>query len=132
MDSSEKFRRMALRREAGNRLPPATSASASAGNGRYLVAHACFACRKSFKIAERPQQAKCPNCGGPLHWMGRSFKAPAARDKEQWLKVQTLHQAGFRFFSYRSHDCPPLPERVADVEAFIRNNPGHPFRVGGA
>jgi hypothetical protein len=61
--------------------------------------------------------------------MGRSFKAPPARDKEQWLKVHALYQAGFRFFSYRSHDCPPLPKRLADVEAFIRDNPVHPFRA---
>jgi len=64
--------------------------------------------------------------------MGRSFKAPAARDKEQWLKVQALYQAGFRFFSYRSLDCPPLPQRLADVEAFILDNPAHPLRVGEA
>ena len=101
-------------------------------SGGYLVAHACFSCRKSFKIATRLEPAKCPNCGDTLHWMGRSFKAPAARDKEQWTKVQALHQAGFRFFSYRSHDCPPLPSRLADVEDFIRDNPRHPFRVGGA
>jgi hypothetical protein len=129
MKVPEKHRRMALRRDVGNRPPPAPRTPVS--GGRYLVAHACFLCRKSFKVASRPQQAKCPNCGGPLHWMGRSFKAPAARDTEQWLKVQALHEAGFRFFSYRSYDCPPLPARLSEVEEFIRSNPGHPFRVGG-
>ena len=34
--------------------------------------------------------------------MGRSFKAPPARDAEQWGKVQALYNAGFRFFSYRN------------------------------
>jgi hypothetical protein len=63
--------------------------------------------------------------------MGRSFKTPASRDTEQWAKVQALYQAGFRFFSYRSYDCPPLPARLSEVESFIRNNPGHPFRVAG-
>lgn len=126
--SDEKFRRMALRRDVGNRLP--SPPKSRTGNGGYLVAHACFSCRKSFKIAARPEPAKCPNCGGVLHWMGRSFKAPAAKNEEQWAKVQALHQAGFRFFSYRSHDCPPLPARLVDVEDFIRNNPKHPFRVG--
>jgi hypothetical protein len=61
--------------------------------------------------------------------MGRSFKAPPARDLEQWAKVQALFAAGFRFSSYRSTSGPPLPGRLADVEAFIRDNPVHPLRV---
>ena len=100
---------------------------------RYLIAHACFACRKSFKVAPRQDdQTVCPNCGGALNFMGRSFKAPPAKDTEQWAKVRELYDAGFRFFSYRSVDGPPLPARLADVEAFIRDNPTHPLRVGGA
>ena len=130
MTADEKSRRMALRRDAGTRQP--SSPKPSVSGGQFLVAHACFACRKSFKIADRPEQATCPNCGGPIHWMGRSFKAPAMRDREQWAKVQALYEAGFRFSSYRSHDCPPLPTRLGDVDAFIRDNPRHPFRVGGA
>jgi hypothetical protein len=97
---------------------------------QYLIAHACFACRKSFKIAPRGDtSAVCPSCGGPLHLMGRSFKAPPAKDSEQWAKVQALYNAGFRFFSYRSVDGPPLPERLVEVDAFIRDNPAHPLRV---
>ena len=64
--------------------------------------------------------------------MGRSFKAPSIRDTEQWAKVQALYNAGFRFSSYRSHACPPLPARLSEVEAFVRDNPEHPFRVSGA
>jgi hypothetical protein len=63
--------------------------------------------------------------------MGRSFKAPKKRDAEQWAKVERLWNAGFRFFSYRSYpDAEPLPERLRDVDPFIRRNPAHPFRVG--
>jgi hypothetical protein len=61
--------------------------------------------------------------------MGRSFKAPPTKDLEQWAKVRVLYDAGFRFFSYRSIDGPPLPTRLSDVEAFIRDNPNHPLRV---
>jgi hypothetical protein len=97
---------------------------------QYLIAHACFDCRKSFKVAPRPKRmAVCPGCGGQLHEMGRSFKAPPAKDMEQWTKVQALYNAGFRFFSYRSVAGPPLPERLSEVETFIRDNPAHPLRV---
>ena len=97
---------------------------------QYLIAHACFDCRKSFKVAPRPDPvAVCPSCGGTIYEMGRSFKAPPAKDLEQWAKVQALFAAGFRFFSYRSTSGPSLPDRLADVEAFIRDNPAHPIRV---
>ena len=97
---------------------------------QYLIAHACFACRKSFKVAPRPEhKAVCPGCGGELHEMGRSFKAPSASDTEQWAKVQALYNAGFRFFSYRSVSAPPLPARLSEVDTFIRDNPAHPLRV---
>ena len=97
---------------------------------QYLIAHACFDCRKSFKISPRPDYvAVCPNCGGGIHEMGRSFKAPPAKDVEQWAKVQALYNAGFRFFSYRSVSGPPLPDKLSQVAAFIRDNPAHPMRV---
>ena len=97
---------------------------------KYLIAHACFMCRKSFKVAPRGDStASCPQCGGSLHQMGRSFKAPPAKDAEQWAKVKALYEAGFRFFSYRSVDAPPLPKRLSDVAAFIRDNPKHPLRI---
>lgn len=64
--------------------------------------------------------------------MGRSFKAPKLDDLEQWKKTEKLWEAGFRFFSYRSFpDAEPLPERLSEVEAFIKRNPAHPARVGG-
>jgi hypothetical protein len=63
--------------------------------------------------------------------MGRSFKAPPAKDTEQWAKVQALYAAGFRFFGYRSAEGPPLPDRLSEVEEFVRNNPSHPLRVAG-
>ncbi len=69
------------------------------------------------------------NCNRQLHEMGRFFKAPAGKDTEQWAKVEALYNAGFRFFSYRSFDCPPLPGRLSEVKAFIRNNPKHPMLV---
>jgi hypothetical protein len=128
--NTEKYRRMATRRAIGLRdllrerpgVAPAES---------YLVAHTCFACRKSFKVHPRHGfVAKCPQCGGVMYAMGRSFKAPRKNDKEQWLKVQALYSHGFRFFSYRSFpEAPKLPERRKDIEAFVAAYPNHPFRA---
>lgn len=101
----------------------------------YRVAHACFDCRRSQKVASDPLAAPeagpaCPACGGPLHWMGRSFKVPKRSDTEQWRKVEALWKAGFRFHSYRSRpEAEALPGRLREVEDFIRRNPHHPFRV---
>ena len=50
-------------------------------------------------------------------------------DIEQWLKVQALYAYGFRFSSYRSHDCEPLPKKFSEVEEFVKRNPNHPLRV---
>lgn len=128
MTDFEKARRMEIRRDIGNRKTPVPEAPRLAP--QYLIAHACFDCRKSFKVAPRQDYvAVCPSCGGKLHEMGRSFKAPPMRDTEQWTKVQALYNAGFRFFSYRSNLAPPFPSRLSEVEAFIRDNPMHPLRV---
>jgi hypothetical protein len=128
MNAIDKPTRMALRRASGTRLAPMPKTQTSP-NGAYLVAHACFACRKSFKLAPRNEPSRCPNCTSPLNEMGRSFKAPAARNLEQWAKVEALFKAGFRFYSYRSDNCPKLPSRLSEVDAFVRANPQHPWRV---
>ncbi|MET0654847.1 MAG: hypothetical protein ABWY94_04660 [Pseudoxanthomonas sp.] len=128
MSKLEKTERMDKRRDIGNRKASVPGAPCPAPP--YLLAHACFACRKSFKVAPRPDHvAVCPSCAGQLCEMGRSFKAPPMRDTEQWAKVRALYEAGFRFFSYRSNSAPPLPGRLSEVEAFVRDNPLHPLRV---
>lgn len=103
----------------------------AAKSGRtYLIAHACFDCRKSFKLAPRSNYVTtCPNCGGVILEMGRSFKAPPARDIAQWAKVWVLYAAGFRFSSYRSTSGPPLPRTRSEVKAFIGDNPAHPMKI---
>lgn len=122
----EKARRMDLRRSTGTRGDPRPHRAARGGD--YLIAHACFECRKSWKV--RVDTGACPQCGSCLREMGRTFKAPKRSDVEQWQKVQALWSAGFRFWSYRSHpDAEPLPERLRDVDDFIRRNPKHPTRI---
>lgn len=131
MSQAEKMRRMQLRRDIGNRAAPRLTPETS--GARYLIAHACFDCRKSFKTTRRDDEsAICPECGGALNLMGRSFRTPPAREKSQWMKIRLLYEAGFRFFSFRSGDGPPLPAKLAQVEAFIRENPQHPLRVSAS
>jgi hypothetical protein len=96
----------------------------------YLVAHACFECRKSYKLKIVEGRIRnCPQCGGSLHEMGRSFRPPGSGNREQWLKVQALYAAGFRFFSHGQWDAPPPPARLNQVKAFIAKYPDHPLRV---
>jgi hypothetical protein len=61
--------------------------------------------------------------------MGRAFKAPKKADIEQWKKVEALWRAGFRFWSVWSTEVEPLPERLREVEDFVRRNPEHPARL---
>ena len=127
---SEKWHRMAVRRATGSRAPAKPKRRVASAES-YLVAHACFACRKSFKVHPRQDtKSVCPQCSSELYCMGRSFRAPALSNTEQWRKVQALYAHGFRFFSYRSYpDAPHLPERFREVAVFVAANPVHPFRV---
>lgn len=135
----EKARRMELRRKIGNRM--ITEPPRRAPVGSYLIAHACFSCRKCFKIQRRDngvraaglieQKAMCPHCRRELALMGRSFRAPRRMDAKQWKKVEKLWSAGFRFWSSRSFPhSEPLPEKLAEVDASIARNPRHPMRTG--
>jgi len=123
----EKAGRLDLRPDAGTRADLRRPQAVRGPD--YLIAHACFECRKSWKV-RADTGAACPQCRSCLHEMGRSFKAPKRSDAEQWQKVQALWSAGFRFWSYRSHpDAEPLPERLQEVDDFIRRNPMHPMRI---
>lgn len=127
---AEKYRRMELRRDIGNRNFGFAVRTFSSTVRGYLIAHACFECRVSYKRVPRDEQvATCPECRGPAYQMGRSFKAPPRSNEEQWLKVRILFAYGFRFFSYRSRDCPALPSTLHELEDFLREYPEHPFRI---
>ena len=62
--------------------------------------------------------------------MGRAFKVPKKADNEQWAKVGALWLAGFRFVNHeRGREAEPFPERLREVDDFVRRNPQHPFRL---
>jgi len=122
----EKARRMEIRKKTGSRViapPPVRPRGPD-----YLIAHACFSCRVSFKKEISQAHYKCPNCGKSLNKMGRSFKAPKKTELDQWKKVETLWKAGFRFPT-SSTEAPSYPKKFKDVADFIHQNPDHPYRV---
>ena len=124
-----KSERMEIRKEIGNRSIPGPTVPPRHRGPDYLTAHACFNCRKSWKLSD-DSAATCPQCAEPAHFMGRAFKAPKKSDKEQWQKVERLWNAGFRFFPNTGwRDVEPYPERLRDVDEFVRQNQNHPFRV---
>lgn len=64
----------------------------------------CFACRKMFKktaYAELPKDTRpstyeeyvppCPQCGQPMHNMGKEFKPPKKNDVKAWRKAEEHH-----------------------------------------
>jgi DNA-directed RNA polymerase subunit RPC12/RpoP len=124
-----KHERMELRKAIGNRVVEEPKLPPRHRGPEMLVAHACFDCRKSWKLSEEISR-KCPQCGGGVFWMGRAFKTPKKTDDEQWQKVEVLRKAGFAFFSHtRWREAEPYPKRLQEVGDFIQNNPNHPFRV---
>ena len=117
------IRRVGLKLQSGRR-------SGDPKGPDYLVAHACFSCRVSFKRSSLDADpAICPSCANPLAKMGRSFKAPRKSAIKQWKKVQLLWEAGYRFPTNSSAPAAEYPKRLADVETFIRANPKHPCRL---
>ena len=99
---------------------------------RYLVAHACFPCRLSFKRASRTDGTtpSCPTCSQPLSEMGRGFKAPPRRNLDKWNTVELLYLAGFRFPSTARREIPALPVKSRDIADFLAANQTHPYRTG--
>jgi ssDNA-binding Zn-finger/Zn-ribbon topoisomerase 1 len=121
--------RMEMRREIGNRAVPGPRVAPYHRGPDYLVAHACFDCRKSWKRGVE-REHHCPECQKPLAMMGRSFRTPANRKQDQWEKVRRLWDAGFRFWSYRSFpDAERYPDNLRDVDDFIRRNREHPMKI---
>lgn len=130
MTNDEKRKRTRQRVEIGNRVLRPITPSRRQPAAHYLVAHACFTCRKSFKLRALDEGTHtCPDCAGVLHEMGRSFKAPARDNVEQWDKVQTLYAHGFRFFGNGSSESERLPARLCEVEGFLARNPRHRLRI---
>ncbi|GGI67339.1 hypothetical protein GCM10007973_00630 [Polymorphobacter multimanifer] len=124
-----KHDRMELRKALGNRVIQLPYVRPYLAGPDYLIAHACFACQKSWKRTGSTEHG-CPECGKPLALMGRTFRTPKKRENEQWEKLRKLWEAGFRFWSYRSFpEAEAYPDDLREVDAWIARNPKHPMRL---
>ncbi|RYF94012.1 MAG: hypothetical protein EON95_06880 [Caulobacteraceae bacterium] len=122
----EKHRRMALRRDVGNRVPAAPARTSAAAAASYLHPYACFRCRRSFKRASTTAAVlTCPRCAGPAIGLTRKFKPPPHDDLKQWAKVEALVRHGFLFWSLDE----PYPETLAEVPAFAARHADHLGRM---
>lgn len=88
----------------------------------YLVAFACFACRKSFK---RPAEKfifvrKCPDCGRPAVDLGRKFQPPKKNDLQKWEAVQFMYEHGFTYRSLK--DRQRYPEDMKSAREFVEKH----------
>ena len=116
---------MSIRKDIGNRPLSETSKQATGAIQKirgpdYLVAHACFDCRKSFKYSiVRNIPPVCPQCKQPLSEMGRAFKAPKKSEISQWKKVKKLWDAGYRFPT-NSYKPVQYPKTLKEVDVFIK------------
>ena len=79
----------------------------------YKPHYACFKCRKMFRPAAlqdlpefnrpnptQPRLVPCPECGQPMHNMGRHFKAPRQHNVQQWRKVEILYANGLTWHDW--------------------------------
>lgn len=93
----------------------------------FLFPHVCLSCRKSFKKPASSSSRICPECGLPLVQLSRKFKAPKAKDIDQWKKVALLIQNGFLFYSHYERSGPvahrvAYPKTLADTHEFLRRH----------
>jgi hypothetical protein len=138
-DSGRPIRTGGIKRVRTSARDANSSKSVHLKEYRYRIQHACFECRKSFKIdyqsaeqsrrawlsqrlsGRKPSQAfiepnhVCPQCSEPLHMMGRAFRAPKHDDLDAWTTVELLHSAGFRFHSSTGY----LPTTSREAREFI-------------
>ncbi len=125
----EKARRMELRRKSRTRTVCPPQPRPYLRGPKYLMANVCFVCRVGFKrpVVVEGAKHKCPNCGGEAHEMGRYFRMPRKGDAKQWEKVRRLWAAGYRFYMSTCDNA--YPDRLSEVDAFIRANPRHQNRL---
>lgn len=73
--------------------------------GPYKEHFVCFTCRKMFKkqsywelpkgdrpVTHEEYRPSCPQCGEPMHNMGKEFKPPRQRAVKAWRDIGQRHE----------------------------------------
>ncbi len=94
------------------------------------VTFVCFACRLAIKVVTVDRlTSTCPKCGRTSYFLGKAFDPPRSSAHEEWLRVQALFAAGFRFEAPGEvGESAPLPQALSDVPEFLARYPSHPLR----
>ena len=91
----------------------------------YFHHYACFVCQKAFRKAPSillGKAAICPNCGRPMHNMGRYFNAPKQMDDREWRKIQMLVRNDMYLKAHHGRRSRFVPTRLQEIPAFIETN----------
>ncbi len=107
----------------------------------FLYHFACFYCNNSFKRpavngapsdsahrTESEVKHRCPKCNALMAFMGRQFRPPKKQDKEEWLVIRALWEAGFRFTG-NGQSQPVLPQKKSEINDFLQENQNHNLRT---
>lgn len=66
--------------------------------GSYKEHWVCFRCRKMLKkppaadLPDPPAAYRCPECGEPLHNLGKEFAPPRRCDIRRWREIESRHR----------------------------------------
>jgi hypothetical protein len=112
----------------------------------YKNTYACFTCQVGFKRRnhydvepdlynrktkegeEFGKDAKCPNCGGEMHNIGRDLRLPPKTKKEQWRCIEYLVQKKYNIYSCGCQGIGFVPHKMEDAIALVEEYEGRFLR----
>jgi hypothetical protein len=112
----------------------------------YKNTYACFACQVGFKrrnhydvepelynkkikeVEEYGHDAKCPNCAGEMHNIGRDLRLPPKSKKEQWRCIEYLVQKKYNIYSCGCQGIGFVPHKMEDAIALVAEYEGRFLR----
>lgn len=117
--SSDRQRRMELRRSVGNRKVNEFPVGTAVHRRRpYTRTYACLACRETRKRVvdwpDYPDRLPCPTCGGLAFWMSYRFRSPPKDDLKAWRVIEAVVAQGFRYSPVGEH----YPTTIGEVDGF--------------
>jgi uncharacterized Zn finger protein (UPF0148 family) len=88
----------------------------------YLVAFACFKCRRAFKhpLIQGEWERICPVCKGTEYAMGRKFRSPAKDKILEWKIIELITIRGYwGDFQSATGRRIPFPKTMEKAKEFL-------------